>query len=144
MVNPFSNQAVLVGPIGWLFGAVAILFITLFARLWYSIGNKERRAMENELREARIMLEQYTNHLSTINSQYEATKITNKSLQHRNQTLEQAKALLEDTVNKQGMLISGLSERCIRNEKLILKLYADLGLDIDLRYIGGGGDQPQS
>lgn len=144
MQQPFAQHTGLIGPIGWLFGAVALVFITLFARLWYSISNKERRAMENELREARIMLEQYTQHLSTINTEYEALATANKALSHRNQVLEQAKALLEDTVSKQGILISGLTDRCVRNEKLIMKLYADLGRDIDLRHIGGGEVQPRA
>jgi len=127
----------IIGPVGWLFGAIAALFIVLFARLWYSVSNRERRAMENELRESRSILEEYRSKLNELVQRNNELDTHNRELKRRNEVLDRAKDHLEDTVAKQGSLISALTDRCARNEKLIIKLYTDLGRDIDLRHVGG-------
>lgn len=138
---PLLQSAPLVGPLGWFFGFVALAAILLLTRLWLSVSNKERIAMERELKEARKLLiklrtEVHAMGLRNDELQMERRKDAEKhklDLQKKDAAID----TLEEMLGKQSVLISGLTERCSRNEKLILKLYADIGKDIDLKHVGG-------
>jgi len=141
------QSAPLIGPIGWLFGFIALGSVGLLVRLWFSMGNKERIKMERELKEGSRLLVKYRTEILEIGQRNNELAIENRDLKEiigsQNKKIADVQAaneLLRDTEQKQSMLLSALTSRCARNEKLIIKLYTDLGRDIDLQHIGGSED----
>jgi len=133
-----------VGPFGWVFFALAVVFAALFTRLWYSISNHERMRMERELKQGSEQLAQWRAQAMSLEQRNQELAAENQEIHAamraqavRLAELERANELLRTTEQQQSLLITALTERCTRNEKLILKLYTDLGKDIDLRHVGG-------
>lgn len=143
------QSAPIVGPLGWVFGLIAAAAIGLLVRLWLSMSNQERRAMERELKDARTVIVDLrttvlglSNRNQELRNENEVLAAQNASMKKDVERVQLANQHLEDTVGQQSALITALTARCARNEKLIMKLYTDLGKDIDLRYIGGDDPDP--
>ena len=146
----FLQSAPLIGPLGWVFAVMALALSGLLVRLWYSMGNKERVKMERELKEGNRLLVKYRTEILEIGQRNNELANENRDLKDiigaQNKKIadvQQANELLRETEQKQSMLLSALTARCARNEKLIIKLYTDLGRDIDLKHIGGP-DTPEA
>lgn len=138
------QSAPILTPLGYVFGLVALGACVLLVKLWLSVSNTERIAMERLLKQAKKDLEKERS--ERLNVGLKADKLAKEKrdleqkIREQNKRLEKVEAaneVLRATEQKQSMLISTLTDRCDRNEKLIMKLYADLGKDIDLRFIGG-------
>ena len=132
-----AAHSTLVGPLGWFFAAIAAGIAWAFYQLWTSTRNTERVKMERELKQARKLLVDIRTENLHLSQRNQELRNEVDDLREQNRKLTLANEHLEKTVNEQGMLISALTDRVNRNEKLIIKLYTDLGRDVDLKYIGG-------
>lgn len=134
----FLQSAPLIGPIGWLFGVVALAFIGLFIRLWLSAKNTERVAMERELKEGRKLLVELRSELLTLgqrNAELAKENIDLKAIIiEQNKAIkraDEAREFLEKSVHDQGLINGRLTDQLARMEKAIMKQAMEGGATVD-------------
>lgn len=132
------QSAPLVGPVGWVFGVVALAFIGLFIRLWLSAKNTERVAMERELKEGRKLLVELRSELRTLGQRNAELSKENVDLKaiivEQNKTIkraEEARQFLEKSVHDQGLINGRLTDQLARMEKAIMKQAMEGGATVE-------------
>jgi predicted nucleic acid-binding Zn-ribbon protein len=133
-----AEHAILIGPWGWIGWVLFIAMSALYAHLWNGSSAKKLRALQREVDAARKIISDLRKHEmelevrnAELNTEITQTRQDMALLKEEMARVRKANEHLGVTVERQGSLVGELTSRLGEAEKLIIKLYAAIGRDID-------------